>query len=138
MPVVVLAVILPSTTWCIPHLGVSCVDCNSSRTWAIARNSNRGNFSKHNSSSSTVLLPHCYSKLPLGLRSSFPPLTFLATTAERGGTLLESAASPSKATHRELRHPWSVNRGANRRVMCHSLAAPTVPPWRRSPQEKKC
>jgi hypothetical protein len=50
--VVVLAVLLPSTTRCIPHLGVSCPDCNSSRIRAITHNSNRGNSS---SNSLTVL-----------------------------------------------------------------------------------
>jgi hypothetical protein len=135
--VVVLAVLLLSTTWCIPHLGASCADRNNNRIGAITYNSNRGNSSRHNSSSSIVLLPHRYSRLPLDHHSSFPPVTFLATTVGRWGTLLESAASPSKATHRQLRHPWSINRGANRRVMCHGLAEPTIPPWRRFPQEKK-
>jgi hypothetical protein len=106
-------------------------------TKAIAHNSNRGNSSRHNSSSSTVLLPDHCSKLPSGHHISFPPVTFPATTAGRWGTLLESAASPSKAPHHELWHPWSINRGANRRVLHHRLAAPTIPPWRRFPHEKK-
>jgi hypothetical protein len=91
--VVVLTVLLPSTAWCIPHVRVSCTDCNSSRTGAITHNSIRGNSSRHSSSSSTVLLPHCYSKLPSGHHSSFPLVTFPATTMGRWGTLLESAAS---------------------------------------------
>jgi hypothetical protein len=75
--VVVLAVVLPSTAWCIPHQGVSCVNHNSSRIGAIAHNSNRGNFSSnsHNNSSnnniSTMLLPHHHSRLPLGCHSNF-------------------------------------------------------------------
>jgi hypothetical protein len=60
--VVVLAVLLPSTAWCIPHLGVICVGHNSNRIGAITHNSNRGNFSSNSrnnnsSNSSTVLLP---------------------------------------------------------------------------------
>jgi hypothetical protein len=135
---VVLAVLLPSTTWCLPHLGVSCADRNSSRTRAIVHNSNRGNSSRHNNSSSIMLLPHRCSKLQLGHHSSFPPVTSPARTTERWGTLLESVANPSKATHRELQHPWSINRGANRSILCHRLAAPTIPPWTRFLGEKKC
>jgi hypothetical protein len=129
-------VLLPSTTWCIPHLGVSCADCNRSRTGAIAHNSNRGNSSKHNSSSSIMYQPHRCSMLPLGDHNGFPPVTFPATAVGRWGTLLESASSPSKATHHELRHLWSINRGANRRVLCHTLVTPTIPPWRGFPWQK--
>jgi hypothetical protein len=135
--VVVLAVSPPCTALCIPHLGVSCADRNRSRTGAIIHNSNRDNSSRHNSSSSTVLLPHHCSGLPSGSHSSFPPVTFPTTTMERWGTLLDSATSPSKATHHELQHPWSINRGANRRVLCRGLAAPTIPSWRKFPWEKK-
>jgi hypothetical protein len=116
---VVLAVLLLSTVWCIPHLGVSYTDRNRSRTGAITHNSNRDNSSRYSSSSSTAFLPHCCSRLPLGHHNSFPPVTFPATIVGRWDTLLESTTSPSKATHHELRHPWSINRGANRRVMCH-------------------
>jgi hypothetical protein len=130
--------LLPSTAWCLPHLGVSCADRNSNPTGAITHNSNHGNSSRHNSSSSTVFLPHYCSRLVAGPNSSFPPVTFPATTAGRWGTLLESATSPSKATHRELWHPWSINKGANRMVLHHALVVPTIPPWRRFPWEKKC
>jgi hypothetical protein len=53
-----LAVLLPSTAWCIPHLGGSCTDCSSSRSGAIAHNSNRSNSNgnNRNSSCSIVLL----------------------------------------------------------------------------------
>jgi hypothetical protein len=128
----------PSTAWCIPHLGVSCADRNRSRTGAIIHNSNCSNSSKHNSSSSTTLLPHRCSRLRSCHHSSFLPVTFPAATAERWGTLLRSVASPHKATHCDLWHPWSINRGANRRVPCYGLAAPTIPPWRKFPCEKKC
>jgi hypothetical protein len=138
LPMVVLEVLLPSTAWCIPHMGVSCADRNSSRTRATTDNSNRGNSSRHNSSSSIVLLTHHYSMLPLGHHSSFLPVTFPTTTAGRWGTLPESAASPSKATHHEFQHPWSISRGAIGRVLRHGLAAPTIPPWRKFRQEKKC
>jgi hypothetical protein len=139
---VVLAVLLPSTTWCIPHLGVSCIDHNSSRIGAVAHNSNRGNSSNsrnsNNSNSSTMLLHHHHSRLPPGHHNSFPLATFHASIVGRWATLLENVASPSRATHRELWHPWSTNRGAIRRVMHHGLATPTTPSWRRSPQKKKC
>jgi hypothetical protein len=136
--VVVLAVLLLSTAWCIPHLGVSCTDRNRSRTGAITHNSNHGNSSSNSNSSSTVVLPHRCSRLPSGHHSSFPPVTSPAATVGRWGTLLESTASPSKATHHELRHSWSISRGANKRVLHDGLAMPTTPPWRRSPWEKKC
>jgi hypothetical protein len=135
---VVLPVLLPSTAWCIPHLGVSCPDRNSSRIRAIAHNSNRGNSSSNNNSSSTMLLLHRHSRLPSGRHSSFPPTAFHASTVGRLGTLHENAANPSKSTHCELQQPWSINRGANRRVLHHGLAAPTTPPWMRFPREKKC
>jgi hypothetical protein len=62
--VVVLAVLLPSTVWCIPHLGVSYTDRNSSRIVAIAQNSNCGNSSSNGcNSSSTMLLLHRCSRL---------------------------------------------------------------------------
>jgi hypothetical protein len=121
------------------HLGVSCVDHNSSRIGAIAHNSNRNNFSRNSSSnSSTMLLPHCHSRLPSGRDNNFPPATFHASTGGRWVTLLENATSQSKETHRERRHPWSTSRWANRRVLHHKLATPTTPPRRIFPWEKKC
>jgi hypothetical protein len=136
--VVVVAVLLLSTAWCIPHLGVSCTDLNSSSIRAIARNTSSGSSNRNNSSSSIVLLPHHHSRLPSSHHSSFPPASFHASIAGRWGTLLMNATSPSKATHHELRHLWSINRGANRGVLHHRLALPTTPLWIRSPREKKC
>jgi hypothetical protein len=135
--VVVLAVLLPSTAWCIPHLGISCVDHNSSRIGVITHNSNRSNSSSNNNSS-IVPLPHRRSRLPSGHYSSFLLATFFASTAGRWATLLKNVACLSKATHRKLWHPWSISRGAIRRVQHHEWAAPTTPPCRRFPQEKKC
>jgi hypothetical protein len=127
--VVVLAVLLPNTAWCIPRLGASCVNHNSCRIGAIAHISNCDNFSRNsnNNNSSTVPLPHHHSRLPLGRHSNFLPSTFHASTAGRWATLLKNATSQSKATHRELRHPWSTNKGAIRRVLHHGLATPTTP-----------
>jgi hypothetical protein len=123
--VVVLAVLLKRTAWCIRHLGVSCADHNSSRIGVVAHNSNRGSSSNsRNSNSSIILLLHCNSRQPSGRHSSFPPATFHASTIRRWTTLLKNAASPSKATHHELRH--------------HELAVLTTPPWRRFAWEKKC
>jgi hypothetical protein len=115
--VVVLPVFLPSTAWCIPHLGVSYVDHNSSRIGVITHNTNRDNFSSNSrnnsssSNSSTVLLPHHHSRLPPGLHSNSPPATFHASTAKRWAAFLENATSPSRATHRKLWHPWSTREG---------------------------
>jgi hypothetical protein len=123
--------------------GVSCVDHNSNRIGAIAHNSNRSNFSSNNCNSSninssTVLLPHRHSRLPPGHHNNSPPATFHASTTGRWATLLENAASPSKATHRKLWHPWSNSGGAIRRVLHHGLAMPTTPLRRRFPRVKKC
>jgi hypothetical protein len=118
-------------------LVVSYVDHISSRIGAIAHNSIRGNSSS-NSSSSTVTLLHCHSRLPSSHHSSFLPATLHASTAGRWATSLENATCPSKATHRELRQLWSIRRRAIRRVLRHGRATPTTPPWRRFPQEKNC
>jgi hypothetical protein len=141
--VVVLVVLLQRTAWCIPHLGVRCVDHNSRRIGAIDHNSNHGNSSSNscngsNSSSSTVPLLHHRSGLPLGHHSSFPPATFHASTAGRWASLLKNAACLSKVTHRALWHLRSISRGAIRRVLHHRWATPTTLPWRRFPWEKKC
>jgi hypothetical protein len=77
LEVVVLAVLLQSTAWCIPQLGVSCIDHNSNRIGAIAHNSNRDNsnsnsHNSNNNSSSTVPLLHRHSRLPSGHHNSFP------------------------------------------------------------------
>jgi hypothetical protein len=110
--------------------GVSCVDHNSSRIRAIAHNSNHSNYSSNihssNSSSSTVPLLHRHSSLPSGHHSSFPPATFHASTAGRWATLLENVVCPSTATHRELWHLWSINRGAIRMVLHHRRLMPTT------------
>jgi hypothetical protein len=121
-----------------PPGGVSCVGHNNSRIGAIAHNSNRGNFCSNssNNNSSTMLLLHCCSKLPPGHHRSFSPATSHASTARRWATLLENATSQSKASHRELWHPWSSSRGAIRRVLHDRLATPTTPLWRRFPREK--
>jgi hypothetical protein len=87
LAVVVLTLLLPSTAWCILHLGVSCVDHNNIRIGAITHNSNRGNFSNNsynnssNSNSSTVLLPHHYSWLQSGHHSRLQTITLCALTA---------------------------------------------------------
>jgi hypothetical protein len=81
---------------------------------------------------------HHHSKLPSGHHNSFLPATFHASTAGRLATLLYNATNPSKATHREIRHPWSISRGAIKRVLHHRWAMPTIVLWRRFPREKKC
>jgi hypothetical protein len=106
-------------------LWVSYADHNSSRIGAIAHNTN-SDSSSSSSSCSTMLLLHRCSRLPSGHHSSFVPTTFHASTASTWGTLLMNAASPSKASHHELRHPSSINRGANKRVLHNGLATPTT------------
>jgi hypothetical protein len=98
--VVVLTVQLRSIAWSIPHLGVSCVNYNSSRIGAIAHNSNRGNSSRNNRSnsnniSSTVPLLHHCSRLPSSHHSSFLPATFHASTMGRWP--LHSRMPPAQA-----------------------------------------
>jgi hypothetical protein len=61
------------------HLGVSCVNHDSSRIGAIAHNSNRGN-SSNNNNSSTVLLTHRHSRLQSSHPSRLPAVTFCAST----------------------------------------------------------
>jgi hypothetical protein len=104
------------------------------------RNNGSSSSSSYNNSnnSSTMLLLHCCSSLQSGHHSRFPPATFRATTMQRWDTSLSSTSCPSKATHHELRHPWSINKGAKRGVLHNGLAAPTTPPWMRSLQEQKC
>jgi hypothetical protein len=122
--------------------GVSCVDHNSSRIEVIAHNSTRSTSSRNshrsNSSSSTVPLLHYHIRLPSGHHNSFPPATFHASTTGKWATLLENVVCPSKATRHELRHSWSISRGAIRRVLHHGRVVPTTPSWRRFPWAKKC
>jgi hypothetical protein len=125
---VVLAVLLQSTTWCIPHPGVSYVDHNSNRG-----NSYSNSRSSSNNSSSTVPLHRYHSRLPSSHHSNFPPTTFHASTVGRWATLLKNVVCPSKAIRHELCHPWSISRGAIRRVSCHGRLTSTTPPWRRFP-----
>jgi hypothetical protein len=122
----------PSTAWYIPQLGISCTDHNSSRIGAIAHNTKSGssshNSSNNNNNSSSTMLPlHLHSRLQSGHNNSLPPVAFCATTVERWDTSPVIASCPSKAIHRELRHPWSINRRANREVLHNGLATPTTP-----------
>jgi hypothetical protein len=139
LTVAVLAVLLLCTTWCIPYLGVSCADLNSSRIGAIASSTNNDSSScnsSSSSSSSTGLLLHHRSRLLSGRHNSLLQATFHASTVERWGILLMNATNPSKATHCEVQHPWSISRGANRGVLHHRPATPTTSSWMGSPREK--
>jgi hypothetical protein len=123
-----------------PKYHMASADHNSSRIGAITHNSNSGNSSSnsHNSSSSTVLLLHCRISLQSGHHNKLPTAASHATTSKRSDTSLASASCPSKATHHEPRHPWSINKGANRGVPHHRLAVLTTPSWMRFPGERKC
>jgi hypothetical protein len=125
--------LLLSSAWCIPHLGVSCADLNSNSIGAIAHNTNSDSSNHNSSSSSTMLLLHHHSMLQSGHHIGFPPATSHTSTAESWDTSPASASCPRKAIHHELNHPWSINRGA----LDHGLVVPTTPPWMRSPREKK-
>jgi hypothetical protein len=127
LAVVGLAVLLLSTAWCIPHSQDSCADLNNSSIGAITHNTNSGSSSRNNSSSSsssTMLLLHRHSGLQLGHHNRLPPAAFRASIEESWDTSLASVACPSKAIYHELRHPWSISRGA----LHHALAVPTTPP----------
>jgi hypothetical protein len=141
--VVVLAVLLPNTAWCIPHLGLSCVDHNSSRIGAIIHYSNCGNSSNNNhnsnsnnNNSSTVLLPHHHSRMQSGHHSRPPTVTFRASTAGSWDISPVSAYCQCRTIPLELRQPWPIIRRVHRGVLCQGLVVPTIPPWRRSPREK--
>jgi hypothetical protein len=86
--VVVLAVLLQSSAWCIPYMGVSCIDHNSNRTGAITHNSTRSNSgsnsSSSNSNSSTIPLLHHHSRLPSGRHSSFRQQLSMLQLRENG------------------------------------------------------
>jgi hypothetical protein len=117
---------------------VSCISHNSSRIGVVDHISIHGSSSNStnssSSNSSTVLILHRRSRLPPGCHNSFPPATSHASTMGRWATLLENDTCPCKATHRELRHPWSTSGGAIKKVLHHGLTVPTTPPWRRFPR----
>jgi hypothetical protein len=139
-------VLLLSTAWCIPHLGVSYADLNSSSIGAIACNTNSGSSSRNNNNGSNsnsscgsiVLLPHYHGRLQSGYHSRLLTAAFRASTAESWDISPASVTCQSEAVHHELWRPWSTNRGAHRGVLHHGLAVPTTPRGMRSPQGKKC
>jgi hypothetical protein len=135
--VVAQTVLLPSTAWCIPHMGVTCTDLNSSKIGAIAHNINSSNNNNNHSSSTVLLLHHC-NRLHLGHHNRLPTTIFRASTVEIWDTLPANASLQSRTTLPKLRQPWSTSRRTHRGVLHHGLAVPTTPPWRRFPRKKKC
>jgi hypothetical protein len=95
-------VLLLSNIWCIPRLGVSCVDLNNSNTGAVTCNTSSGNSNHNNSNSLVVLLLDLHCRRPSGHHSNIPSVASHASTMGRWGTLLMNVASPSKATHHKL------------------------------------
>jgi hypothetical protein len=80
----------------------SCVNLSSSSIGAINRSTNSGSFNHICSSSSTVLLLHCRTKLQSGHHSRLPQTAFRAPTMERWGILLTNAAIPNKEIHHNV------------------------------------
>jgi hypothetical protein len=140
LTIVAQAVLLLSTAWCIPHLGVSYADLNSSKIGAITRSINSGSssHSSSNHNSSTMLLLHHYNRLQSGHHNRLPTKIFRASTVESWDTLPANALRQRRTTNPELQQPWSTGRRAHRGVLHRGLAVPTTPPWRRFPWEKKC
>jgi hypothetical protein len=135
LAVVTQAVLLPSTAWCIPHLGVSGADLNSSKIGAIARSINSGcsSHSRSNHNSSTVLVLYHHNRLQSGHHIRLPITIFYASTTESWDTLPMNGLRQSRTTHPRLRQLWSTGRRAHRGVLHHGLATPATPPGRRFP-----
>jgi hypothetical protein len=127
-------VLLLSTVWCIPHLGVSYTDLNSSSIGVVARNTNSNSNSNN---SSIMLLLHCRSRLQSGHHSRLPTAAFCASTMESWDILPVSASCQSQAIHLEQRQPWLIIKRAHIAVLHHRLTTPAAPPWMRYPWEKK-
>jgi hypothetical protein len=116
--VVVPAVLLLCTAWCIPHLRVSCADLTNSSIGRTVHNTNNGSSSRNSSSSSTVLLLHLCSSsnmLPQQLpNSNFPCFLF------RDGAPHHANKNVVKlADHRTL-HRWQEQQ------LCQCLSTITI------------
>jgi hypothetical protein len=89
--------------------GVSCADLNNSSIGATAYNTSSGssshNSSSSSSSSSVMLLLHPAAGGHQATTATSRQQLSMFQLWEDGGTFLMNAASPSKATHHELRHP---------------------------------
>jgi hypothetical protein len=88
-----------------PQLGVRCANLNSSSIGAISHNTNNSSSShssSSNSNSSTMLLPHCRSRLQSGHHSRFPTIVFPASTPESWDISPMSATCESIVIHHEL------------------------------------
>jgi hypothetical protein len=119
---VVLGVLHQSTAWSTHHLWDSRVILHHS------------NCTSRSLSSSTLMLPINRSRQHRSSHhNSLHQLDTRASTAGKPATSPRIVVWSNKATHREPWHPRYTNRGANKGAQHHGLAAPTTPPWRRSP-----
>jgi hypothetical protein len=89
------------------------------------------------STSTTILLSLHNSKEQLFHHSRSHQWGTCATTVGRLGTSLRNASCQGRPTHLVLQLLWLPSRRASREAQCSVLAAPTTPPWRRYPWERK-
>jgi hypothetical protein len=126
-PEVILAELHRSTAWFTCHPWDSRADPHSSRATAHS-------FS---SRSTTILFSLCSSREQLCHHSRLRHWGTRATTVGRLGTSPRNATCQGRLTHLILQLMWLPCRKASREAQRNIQAAPTTPPWRRYPQERK-
>jgi hypothetical protein len=109
LSVVVLVVLLLSTAWCIPHLGVSCTDLNSSSIGAVTRNTS--------SSSSFMLLLHLHIRQHFAVEL-FTADVHLSTSSSRSSPPSSSSPSPHRYGERPAIQPPPISSPWTHRPSC--------------------
>jgi hypothetical protein len=79
-----------------------------------------------------------FNRAPTLPPQQFPANNFPSFNCRKMGHFARECHLPKQSNSHELRHLWSIIRGAIRRVLHHGRLVPTIPPWRRFPREKKC